>query len=170
MILGPGLQPDWVSAVRDSKELSPARRRQLGEAIRGSGVDWALGWTAAEEIDRLGIRSATHLAMRRALAALAALPEFVLVDGNDDYRFPCPSEDVVRGDAKIVSVAAASVLAKVARDAWMTALADRVAGYGFAAHKGYPTPAHLEALRRLGPCAEHRRSYAPVRAHLASAR
>ena len=132
-------------------------------------MDWALGWTAAEEIDRLGIRPATHLAMRRALAALAAPPDFVLVDGNDDYRFPCPSEDVVRGDAQIVSVAAASVLAKVARDAWMTALADRNAGYGFAAHKGYPTPAHLEALQRLGPCAEHRRSYAPVRAHLASA-
>jgi ribonuclease HII len=121
------------------------------------------------EIDRFNILRARLLAMRRAVEALGVAPQHVLVDG--DYDVPelgCPQTSIVHGDATSVSIAAASILAKTARDALMVALDDRYPGYGFATHKGYPTAAHERALRRLGPCPVHRRSFAPVAAVIRS--
>jgi len=130
-------------------------------------VAWSLGWADAGEIDAVNILQATMLAMRRAVAGLAVAPGHVIVDGNrcPDLRglaFACTSEAVVKGDALVASVSAASILAKVARDEHMLELDVRYPGYGFARHKGYGTPEHLAALRRLGPSPIHRRSFAPV--------
>ena len=134
--------------------------------MQAIGNDFVL--VHADEIDRLNILQATMTGMRRAVAALAVPPSRVLVDGN---RVPSglgvDAEAIVKGDAKIAAISAASILAKVARDRWMLALDAEHPGYGFAAHKGYPTPEHLDALRRLGPCPAHRRSFAPVRDLLA---
>jgi ribonuclease HII len=156
-----------VDGLADSKALSPARREALAPTIRARSVCWGLGWADASEIDTLNILQATMLAMRRAILALHVPPSHVIVDGNrcPDLRglgFECTGEAVVKGDATIASVSAASVIAKVARDEFMRELDGRYPGYGFAAHKGYPTPAHVEALRRLGPSPVHRRSFAPV--------
>ena len=166
--LEPRSRPDWLGRVRDSKQLSPRARRDLAAAIKHTVPGWGVGWTAAEEIDSVGILQGTRLAMRRALADLAgrtgAAADYVLVDGRDAHHFECPFETIVGGDASSTSIAAASIVAKVARDAWMETRATAYPGYGFAANKGYATPGHLAALRRLGPCAEHRYSFAPVRA------
>ncbi len=164
VVLRPHSRPRWLSELRDSKQLSAATRERLDEAIRASVSDWAVGWAGAEEIDSVGIVSATRLAMRRALASLTTPAQYVLVDGNDRHQFECPFEAIVRGDATVTSIAAASVVAKVARDAWMAALADRYGGYAFRSNKGYATAAHLAALRERGPCSAHRFSFAPVRA------
>ena len=169
VVLQPHARPAWLHELRDSKQLSPTKRRRLASAIRDSAVDWALGWAAAQEVDSVGIVAATRLAMLRALAALSAPAEFVLVDGQNELRLGCPTEAIVRGDAAVTCIAAASVLAKVARDAWMAALDARFQGYGFRAHKGYGTAAHLAALRQQGPCPEHRFSFAPVRASMRQA-
>ena len=159
-----------VDGVRDSKKLSSSRRAQLAAEIRERALAWGLGRAEVEEIDRLNILHATLLAMQRAVEALGVIPERALVDGNQAPDLPCPVETVVKGDQKVEAIAAASILAKVARDAEMLALDAACPGYGFARHKGYPTAAHLEALRRLGPSAHHRRSYGPVRACLEPAR
>jgi ribonuclease HII len=156
-----------VDGLADSKALSAARREALAPTIRARSVCWGLGWADASEIDTLNILQATMLAMRRAILALRVPPSHIIVDGNrcPDLRglgFECTGEAVVKGDATIASVSAASVIAKVARDDFMRELDGRYPGYGFAAHKGYPTPAHVEALRRLGPSPVHRRSFAPV--------
>jgi len=163
VILDPG-RP--IAGLDDSKRLAPAERERLAGQIRRRALAWAVGRAEAEEIDRLNILQATFLAMRRAVAALDPAPDYALVDGNRWPGLPCPGEPVVGGDGKVAAIAAASILAKTVRDAEMASLDRRYPGYGFAAHKGYPTPAHLEALRRLGPCPEHRRSFAPVRACL----
>ncbi|MCE2944248.1 MAG: ribonuclease HII [Lysobacteraceae bacterium] len=157
-----------IDGLRDSKAIPEARREVLFPRIQSDALAFAIVLVHADEIDRLNILQATMAGMRRAVAALAVPPSRVLVDGN---RVPSglgvEAEAIVKGDAKIAAISAASILAKVARDRWMLALDAEHPGYGFAAHKGYPTPEHLDALRRLGPCPAHRRSFAPVRDLLA---
>ncbi len=156
-----------IAGLGDSKALSEARRDALEPLIRERALAWHVEMVSAAEIDRLNILRATLEGMARALRALAPGAERALIDGNRlPPGLPCPAEALVRGDAREPAIMAASILAKVARDRWMCELDVRHPGYGFALHKGYPTPAHLENLRRLGPCAEHRRSFAPVRACL----
>jgi ribonuclease HII len=152
-----------IEGLRDSKQLSAAQRERLADAIRSRALDWTLGRADVAEIDRLNILQATLLAMRRAVEALRTPPQRVLVDGNRCPRLTVACEAVVRGDSTVPAISAASILAKVARDAEMQRLHAVYPGYGFDGHKGYPTPAHLAALRRLGPCPEHRRSFGPVR-------
>jgi ribonuclease HII len=168
VILDPSREVDGLA---DSKALSPARRERLAPTIRERSLAWGLGWADASEVDALNVLQATMLAMRRALLALQVPPSHVIVDGNrcpelGGLGFECTGEAVVQGDAKIASVSAASIIAKVARDAHMRELDVRYPGYGFSVHKGYPTAAHLAALRRLGPSAVHRRSFAPVQSCL----
>jgi ribonuclease HII len=156
-----------VMGLADSKTLTPARREVLADTIRARSLAWGLGWADAAEIDTLNILQATMLAMRRALAALTVPPRHVIIDGNrcpdlSGLAFECTAEAIVKGDSLVASVSAASILAKVARDEHMRVLDGRYPGYGFADHKGYPTAAHIAALRRLGPSPVHRRSFAPV--------
>jgi ribonuclease HII len=156
-----------IDGLADSKQLTERRREALAVEIRARSAAWSLGWAEAAEVDALNILQATFLAMRRALEALGAPPSHVVVDGNlcpdlGDLAWPCTVEAVVRGDATVPAISAASILAKCARDARMRELEIRYPGYGFAAHKGYPTAAHVAALRRLGPSPVHRRSFAPV--------
>jgi len=164
VVLDPG-RP--IEGLADSKTLAPARREALAVEIRARSVAWSLGWADATEIDALNILQATFLAMRRALEALAAAPLHVVVDGNrvpslSGLGLECTIEAVVGGDATVPCISAASILAKCARDAHMIELDACYPGYGFAGHKGYPTPAHVAALRQLGPSPVHRRSFAPV--------
>jgi ribonuclease HII len=153
-----------IPGLDDSKKLSAPKRERLATEIRARATAWAVGRASPAEIDALNILQASLLAMRRAVDALAVTPRFVLVDGNRCPPWPHPSAAVVGGDARVPAISAASVLAKVARDADLAALDARYPGYGFAVHKGYPTPAHLAALSRLGPSPVHRLSFAPVRA------
>ncbi|QKT02351.1 ribonuclease HII [Ectothiorhodospiraceae bacterium 2226] len=156
-----------IRGLTDSKLLSAEQREALAVKIRARALACALGRAEVEEIDHLNIFHASLLAMRRAVEALATVPEYAVVDGNRcPEHLPCPSEAVVQGDLRVPCISAASILAKVARDAEMAALDAAYPGYGFAQHKGYATAMHLEALRALGPCAIHRRSFAPVRAAL----
>lgn len=159
-----------IVGLADSKRLSPARRERLAEEIRAKALVWALGRAEVAEIDRLNILQATLLAMRRAVESLAVRPERVLVDGNRCPALDCPCEAIIGGDATVPVISAASILAKVARDAELDQLHERYPQYDFARHKGYPTAAHLEALWRFGPCPEHRRSFAPVIAALTKSR
>ncbi|MFZ1640800.1 MAG: ribonuclease HII [Candidatus Contendobacter sp.] len=155
-----------IRGLADSKKLSATRREQLAAEIRAKALAWALGRAEVAEIDRINILQAALLAMQRAVAALSIVPEKALVDGNRCPVLACPCEAIVKGDATIPAISAASILAKVARDAELCKLHDRYPHYGFARHKGYPTATHREALRRHGPCPEHRRSFAPVAAML----
>lgn len=155
------------SGINDSKKLSEKRRDALAETIRNTpGCLWAVASASPKEIDSLNILRATHLAMRRAVEALAekaGRSDFsVLVDGLAVNGLPFPSQNLVKGDAKSLLIAAASILAKTARDADCVRLEREYPGYGFARHKGYPTKEHFQALDRLGPCPEHRWSFAPV--------
>lgn len=153
-----------IEGLNDSKKLSEKARDRLAPLIRDRALAWAVAEASVEEIDRLNILHATMLAMQRAVAALAVRPEFVRVDGN---RCPpglgLPCEAVVKGDATVPAIAAASILAKTARDAQLVELDAAHPEYGFAQHKGYPTADHLAALRRHGVLACHRRSFGPVR-------
>ncbi|MDG4595723.1 MAG: ribonuclease HII [Candidatus Contendobacter sp.] len=151
-----------IVGLADSKKLSATQRERLAEEIRARALAWALGRAEVAEIDRVNILQATLLAMQRAVTALSIAPEQAWVDGNRCPCLPCPCRAIVKGDATVPAISAASILAKVARDAELRQLHARYPGYGFARHKGYPTAVHLDALRRLGPCPEHRRSYAPV--------
>ena len=161
------LDPDQpIAGLADSKKLSPIRREQLAVEIRAKSLAWALGRAEVAEIDRLNILQASLLAMQRAVTALSIVPEQALVDGNRCPRLACPCQAIVKGDATVPAISAASILAKVARDAELRELHERYPRYGFARHKGYPTAAHLDALHRFGPCPEHRRSFAPVLAAL----
>lgn len=152
-----------VPGLRDSKKLTAAARDRLAVAIRTNASAWALGWASVGEIDRLNILQATMAAMRRAVEALDCRPSLILVDGN---RLPdhlgAPARAIIGGDSTEAAISAASILAKTARDAQMLELAQQWPGYGFERHKGYDTPAHREALFRMGPCPEHRHSFAPV--------
>ena len=155
-----------IPGLGDSKRISAARRETLEAEIQSRSLAWAVAWASAAEIDAINILQASLLAMRRALAGLDPQPARVLVDGNQAPHCGCPVQTVVGGDGLIPAIGAASILAKVARDRLMCRLDQTFPGYGFADHKGYPTLAHRAALRRLGPCPEHRRSFAPVRACL----
>jgi ribonuclease HII len=148
----------------DSKKLNPKRRAALAEEIYASALAVSIAMAPAAEVDALNIRGATLAAMARAAQALALPPAFALIDGRDAPELICPARAVVGGDAVSMSIAAASIVAKVARDRLMARLDLLYPVYGFARHAGYGTKAHLEALRRHGPCPEHRRSFAPVRA------
>ncbi len=160
VILDPDRVPDGVN---DSKLLTPKARERLEVEIKACAVAWAVGFASVEEIAVLNILHATGLAMRRAVESLHITPVFALVDGNYAFKLPCPIKTVVKGDAISVSIAAASILAKTARDRLMAEMDGLYPGYGFAAHKGYGAPVHGEALVRLGPCAIHRMGWAPVR-------
>ena len=171
------LNAEW-SAINDSKKLTPRKRDELERIIKSTeGCIWAVASASPREIDELNILRATHLAMRRAAEKVMAgrkeptgdaAPNLtisqsrnftILVDGLPVKGLPCPSRNVIKGDAKSLLIAAASILAKTARDADCLRLEAQYPGYGFAKHKGYPTAAHYEAIRRLGPCPEHRRSF-----------
>jgi len=152
-----------IAGLADSKTLSASRREALAGQIRAQAAAWALGMASVEEIDRLNILQATLLAMQRAVQGLGMKPDLVLVDGNRAPRLSCPVRTVVRGDALVKSISAASILAKVARDSILQHLDGQYPGYGFAIHKGYPTAAHQRALETLGPSPVHRRSFGPVR-------
>ncbi|NTW52001.1 MAG: ribonuclease HII [Chlorobiaceae bacterium] len=146
--------------IDDSKALSPELRRELVPAIHEAAREWAVGIVDAETIDQVNILQATMLAMNQAAESLGSMPELLLVDGN---RFtpcrPIPFRTIVKGDSKVFSIAAASVLAKTCRDELMTAYAKQYPGYGFDLHFGYPTAAHVEAISALGRCAIHRKSF-----------
>ncbi|MGI9245647.1 MAG: ribonuclease HII [Steroidobacteraceae bacterium] len=156
-----------IRGIADSKVLAPEVRDELAARIRDRCIAYGLGWADPCEIDAINILQATMLAMRRALLALRCHPAHVIVDGDRcpslaGLALDCSIEAVVAGDASVSCVGAASILAKTARDEFMRELCGRYPGYGFAGHKGYGTPEHLEALRRLGPSPVHRRSFAPV--------
>lgn len=160
---------DRIRGVDDSKVLDRETRERLAVEIRLRAVCWAVGVVGPEEIDALNIYRASLLAMRRALEGLSCRPEHVLLDARRVPEFVVPQTPIIKGDALSHTIGAASILAKTHRDGLLVALDAEFPGYGFAVHKGYPVPAHFEALRRLGPCAIHRRSFAPVREAMAGA-
>ncbi|WP_067561717.1 ribonuclease HII [Halofilum ochraceum] len=153
-----------IEGLTDSKKLSAKRREDFDERIRADALAFAIARVEPEEIDRINILQASLAAMVRAVAALPVAARAVRVDGNRAPDFGVPAEALVGGDSLDPAISAASILAKVDRDRLLVALEDEYPGYGFAAHKGYGTRVHLEALTRLGPCPAHRRSFAPVRA------
>jgi ribonuclease HII len=152
-----------IAGLRDSKKLPASRREALAELVRQRAIAWSVAHASVAEIDRLNILQASLLAMHRAVRSLDPQPGSVLVDGNHLPNWEYVAEAVVKGDDRVPAIAAASILAKVERDRELVALDARYPGYGFAAHKGYPTQAHLAALRALGVTPIHRRSFAPVR-------
>jgi ribonuclease HII len=155
--------PCWIGGLNDSKVLSASQREALEIKIKARAVAWGVGFASVEEIATLNILHATGLAMRRAVEAMAVQPAFALIDGNYRFPMPCPIKTVVKGDALSCSIAAASILAKTARDRLMHAMDETYPGYGFARHKGYGAPVHARALIELGPCEIHRLGWAPVR-------
>ncbi len=160
VILPPGFA---LPGLDDSKKLTPARREALYTALTTApGLSWSLGWATAEEIDRHNILGATRLAMERAGGGLAPPPAHCLIDGLAPPSFPFPFTAVVKGDSRSLSISAASIIAKVSRDRLMRELDLEFPCYGFSRHQGYGTAAHLEALRRHGPCRHYRRSFQPV--------
>jgi ribonuclease HII len=160
VILNPRKMP---KGLNDSKLLSAKRREELEPEIMDKAIAFAVGFASVAEIAELNILHATGLAMRRAVQALSPAPVFALVDGNYAFPLPCAVKTVVKGDSLSCSIAAASILAKVARDRVMAQLDALYPDYGFASHKGYHAEVHVEALRRFGPCPEHRMGWAPVR-------
>ena len=156
-----------IAGLADSKTLTALRRERLAQLIRNQALAWALGRAEVEEIDRLNILQASLLAMRRAIHALPIAPELVLVDGKHlPSGLTCAASAIIKGDALVPAISAASILAKTARDAELLELDRLYPEYGFAQHKGYPTAAHRQALHIYGPCPVHRRSFAPVAALL----
>jgi len=152
-----------IIGLNDSKKLSEKRRLALFDEIKANALCWSLGRAEPHEIDELNILHATMLAMQRAVAGLSITPEYVLIDGNRCPALPMPSLAVVKGDSRVAEISAASILAKVTRDAEMSELDKVLPQYGFAQHKGYPTAAHLAALAQYGATEHHRRSFAPVK-------
>jgi len=151
-----------LSGLTDSKLVSATHRNRLFLEIREQAIAFSIARASVEEIDSLNILQASLLAMHRAVSRLPGAPHFVYVDGNRLPSWDYPSQAVVKGDSRIASIAAASILAKVTRDREMEALDAKYPGYGLARHKGYPTRAHMEALRKLGPTPVHRKSFSPV--------
>ena len=161
------LNPDDLPpGIDDSKALTEKRRFEMEPLIKARAIAWGVGFASVEEIAELNILHATGLAMCRAIEAMSVQPVAALVDGNYRFKLPCDVQTVIKGDSLSLSIAAASILAKTARDRLMIDLDARYPGYGFAGHKGYNAPMHSEALRTLGPCPAHRRSWAPIRALL----
>lgn len=157
---------DLPAGIDDSKALTHARREALEIEIKSRALAWGVGFASVEEIEIHNILHATGLAMCRAIEALQIEPAAALVDGNYRFNLPCEVRTVVGGDGLSLSIAAASILAKTARDRLMVELDAEYPGYGFAGHKGYNAPVHSAALKELGPCPAHRRSWAPIRALL----
>lgn len=163
------LDPDRpIEGLRDSKKLSPERRERLAQEIKCKARAWCVAEADVKEIEELNILQATMLAMRRAISGLSVAPRLVLVDGN---RVPewsgCPINAVVKGDDTIAAISAASILAKTTRDRWLETLDKKYPGYGFAKHKGYCVPEHVQAIRRLGVLPIHRRTFEPIASMLA---
>ncbi|SEO54221.1 ribonuclease HII [Aquisalimonas asiatica] len=161
-------QDSPVAGINDSKRLTARRRETLADAIREQSLAWAIVQASPQEIDTHNIFQATLRAMRHAVESLTVAAGHVLVDGKHCPELPCSAEAIVGGDGLEPSIGAASILAKVERDRIMVELEEAWPGYGFARHKGYPTRDHMDALKRLGPTPEHRRSFAPVREALAA--
>lgn len=163
VVLPPDFHASWLAEVRDSKLLTQTERQRLDANIRTDLAAVAVGSATVEEIDCLGIGAANRLAMLRAVAALPLLPDFLLIDGRERLAVEIAQRAVIDGDALCLSIAAASIVAKVHRDALMDQLDAAYPGWGFARHKGYPTAEHRTKLAAEGPLPVHRRSYAPVR-------
>ena len=166
VILNPDDLPEGID---DSKALTAAARERLEVEIKARALAWGVGFASAREIETLNILKATGLAMCRAIEAMAVRPVYALVDGNYPFALPCDVKTVVGGDGLSLSIAAASILAKTARDRLMIELDAQYPGYGFASHKGYNAPIHQNALKTLGPCPAHRRGWSPIRALLLEA-
>tara|TARA_R110002167_G_scaffold14800_2_gene59634 strand:- start:973 stop:1566 length:594 start_codon:yes stop_codon:yes gene_type:complete len=157
-----------ILGLADSKKLSEKKREALAQIIRRDALCWAIGRASPQEIDELNILQATLLAMTRAVQALSVQPDHVLVDGNRCPKWAYSSEAIIKGDGLIAEISAASIIAKVARDHEMLSLDKQHPEYGFAKHKGYPTPLHLAKLNELGPLSLHRMSFKPVQLALAA--
>jgi ribonuclease HII len=155
-----------IPGIDDSKKLDAAARERFAAEIKDTAIAWAVGFAEVEEIDTINIYWAGLLAMRRAVEALNSIPDHLLIDARRIRELQIPQQAIIKGDSKCLTIAAASILAKTARDALMCDLDQAYPGYGFAKHKGYPVREHLTALKNLGACPIHRRSFAPVRAVL----
>jgi ribonuclease HII len=164
VVLAPGRSR--INGLVDSKLLDPGTREKLAVRIKSRALAWSVASASVEEIDSINILRASLLAMKRAVESLGMQPDEVCVDGNQLPPIACRCRAIVRGDQLVAAISAASILAKVARDAEMTLMDARYPGYGFASHKGYSTPEHLAALRARGPCEIHRRTFEPVQALL----
>lgn len=158
-----------INGLRDSKQLTAERRKQLSERIKQRALDFCIATASLEEVNQLNVFGATMLAMQRAVAGLKLKPDIVLIDGNRMPKLPIPARTIVKGDAKVRAISAASILAKVARDEAMLKYHEQFPNYGFADNKGYLTEFHLATLKQFGPCPIHRKHYAPVRALLEGA-
>lgn len=166
VVLGPD---HGIVGLADSKKLTAARRESLAGQIRERALAWAIASASSVEIDQINILQATLLSMRRAVEGLDLTPDEALIDGNRTPQLTMPARAIIKGDATVAEISAASILAKTARDASMKELHQQFPQYGFDRHKGYPTSEHLKALQQFGPLAEHRRSFGPVKLWLANA-
>ena len=152
-----------INGITDSKKISERKRKVLADQIRVNAVDWAIGQASVSEIDQHNILRASHLAMQRAYDDLKSDATLVLVDGNKSPYFPVESKAVIKGDEMVPTIGAASIIAKVFRDGLMEELGKKYPDYDFEKNKGYPTKSHMQTLRTIGPCAQHRNSFAPVK-------
>ena len=152
-----------INGITDSKKISEKKRKILADQIRVNAVDWAIGQASVSEIDQHNILCASHLAMQRAYHDLKSNATLILVDGNKSPSFPVESKAVIKGDETVLAIGAASIIAKVFRDGLMEKLGKKYPAYDFGKNKGYPTKSHMQALRAVGPCAQHRNSFAPVK-------
>ena len=159
-------QHSWLGLVRDSKQLTPSQRKHIFNCMLESGVAYGVGVVSHEVIDERGIAPATRLAMRYAIEKLLTRPDYLLIDYVRLPAVRIPQKSVIDGDSLCLSIAAASIVAKVSRDRLMVELDGQFPGYGLAQHKGYGTPEHLEALHKLGPCPIHRKTFEPVKGRL----
>ena len=162
VILPLGVEIPWLGSVRDSKQLSPRQRERVFDLVQRAGIPFGLGSVPHATIDEVGIVQATRMAMAQAVDSLPSRPDFLLVDALSLPEVDLPQKGIVRGDQLSFSIACASIVAKVSRDRQMMELDGMYPGYGLARHKGYGTRQHLQCLGQLGPCAIHRRSFAPV--------
>ena len=152
-----------ICGITDSKKISEQRRKALADQVMANAVDWAIGQASVSEIDQHNILRASHLAMQRAYGDLKSDATLVLVDGNKSPYFPVESKAVIKGDETVLAIGAASIIAKVFRDGLMEELGKKYPAYDFERNKGYPTKSHMQTLRAIGPCAQHRNSFAPVK-------
>ena len=152
-----------IYGITDSKKISEQRRKALADQVMDNAVDWAIGQASVSEIDQHNILRASHLAMQRAYGDLKSDATLVLVDGNKSPYFPVESKAVIKGDETVRAIGAASIIAKVFRDGLMEELGKKYPDYDFEKNKGYPTKSHMQTLRAIGPCAQHRNSFAPVK-------